>query len=122
MGGKKKRNSGIGSLLAPLLPRVVCLPTYAALTVIWFSLRESNHAGWVLHGKWKEGKGREQERRGEGGVGGFVDGGSEGSMAWRKDNGGLVAAGLTWEFRGLFLFWDCSSNGNFCFYFFAANS
>ena len=64
----------------------------------------------------REGKGR-GEKGGREGVGGFVDGGSEGSMAWRKDNGGLVAAGLTWEFRGLFLFWDCSSNGSFCFIF-----
>lgn len=82
MGGERKREiRGLAACFpsAPLLPRVVCLPTYAALAVIWLSLREGNHVGCVLHGRWREGKGKEgkgrEGRRGKGGgVGGFVNG------------------------------------------------
>ena len=103
VGGGGKRNSWIGSLLPPPLPpRVVCLPTSAALAAIWFSLREGKHAGCVLHGKWmegREGKGREGKGRGEGGgeVGGFVDGEVRGAWhvgritgtSWHRPNLGI---------------------------------
>jgi len=56
------------------------------------------------------GKGRERKgREGKGGGGRegcwwICEWGSEGSMACGKDNGDLVAPGLTWEFRELFSF------------------
>jgi len=58
-------------------------------------------------GKGRERKGREGKGREEGegrGCWWICEWGSEGSMACGKDNGDLVAPGLTWEFRELFSF------------------